>query len=375
VVKAEVLWDPAALDTHGPAWSALFRSGAHQPSVSFGWTRALFRNHVKPRDRVALVVLRDGEDVCGLVPLVVESETLLGVPLASLTPLADRYNTHGDLLLRSTEPDVVGAFVEALLALKCRWDVFRMGRLLEADPLVESLEHELRKRRVSFRPRVEPPSFVLRLPESFDAYLRGRSAKFRNFLRRAEKKLAAAGRVEFRLAGRDIEVEAAYRALLEIEERSWKHGHGTAISAIARQRGFYGDLCRGMAATGHLHLSLLFVGERPVAHNLGLVFGDTYYYLKTSFDEGFRACSPATVARARLLEETIARRLATFDFPAEPYEWEAQWATELRWHRSLLVFNRGARAGMFNVAQRLRDAWRRRPGQRSVRYLDPRSLR
>lgn len=375
MITAEVIWDPGSLDDYEDAWDAVFRLRSHEPSVSFAWSRALLRHHVKAHDRAALVVLRDRERPCGFVPLVVERGAVFGLPLATVMPLSERYNTHGDLLLSSIDSDVVVAFVDALFALDERWDVFRMGRLHEGSALVESLERELARRRVSFRSRVEPPSFVLRLPASVDEYLAERSGKLRNFVRRAEKKLAARGHVSFRLAGDGLDVETAYRALLDIEARSWKHGHGTAISAVEHQHGFYGQLSREMAGTGALHLSLLFVDDRPVAYHLGLVFDRTYSCLKTSFDEAFRALSPATVARARLIADLIARGMSTFDFPGEPYEWEAQWTSEVTWHRSLLVFNRSVRGRAWSVVHRLREAWRGRPLEGTIEYVDPKSLK
>lgn len=375
MIAAEVIWDPGSVDGYEDVWNAVFRRRPHQPSVSFAWSRALLRHHVKASDSAVLVVLRDGEGPCGFVPLVIEPGHVVGLPFATVMPLSERYNTHGDLLLSSTDGDIVPVFVDALFELDARWDVFRMGRLLQGSALVESLEGAFARRRVPFRSRVEPPSFVLRLPASVDEYLAERSAKFRNFARRAEKKLAARGHVAFRLAGEGLDVEAAYRAVLDIEARSWKHGHGTAISAIEHQQGFYQQMSRDMAGAGALHLSLLFVDDRPVAYHLGVVFDGTYFCLKTSFDEAFRAWSPATVARVRLIADLIARGMSTFDFPGEPYEWEAQWASEVSWHRSLVVFNRSVRGRAWSVVHRLREAWRDRPPEGTIEYVDPKSLK
>ena len=66
-------------------------------------------------------------------------------------------------------------------------------------------------------------------------------------------------------AGVDLDVAAAFEALLAVEAASWKHAHGTAITAIAHQAAFYRALVREMAAAGALHLSFLTVGGQTIA--------------------------------------------------------------------------------------------------------------
>lgn len=370
-----MIWDPASLDPYRELWSEVFRVRPHQPSVSFEWTRALFHNHLGKNDRLVLVVLRDRERIQGIVPLVAESSRLFGLPMVTLAPLSERYNTHGDLLLSAASENLVGALLDALFSFPYPWDMFRMSRLIEGSPLTACLEDQLRRGQTSFRSRSETPSFVLPLPGSYDKYLARRSGKFRNFVRRAEKRLARLGRIEFLQTGVHLDLDAAYTALIDIETRSWKHEHGTAISAIGRQRNFYQELCRGMFESGRLHLTFLTLDGAPIAYNLGLVFDDTYYYLKTSFDEAFRAHSPATVVRSRLLALLIESGISTFDFPGEPYEWEAQWTRDLQWHRSLLVFNRTMRGQFYGMLRRLRDSRRKTPPEGVIAYVDPRDLK
>ena len=58
-------------------------------------------------------------------------------------------------------------------------------------------------------------------------------------------------------------------------------------------------------ASGRLHLQWLTVGGREVAYNVGYLRDGQYHYLKTSYDAAFRAMSPSTYLRARLIEDLI----------------------------------------------------------------------
>jgi CelD/BcsL family acetyltransferase involved in cellulose biosynthesis len=213
-------------------------------------------------------------------------------------------------------------------------------------------------------------SYFLELPASFDEYLAARSGKFRNYLKRVERKISAETAVTVTDYVAADEVDRAYDMLLEIERASWKHQHGTAISAVPHQVGFYRDLCQGAAARGRLHLQVLSLGGRPAAYNLGYVHDSTYSYLKTSYREVWRQLGVATWLRAQLIRSLIERGLRFMDFPAEPYEWERQWTETVRWHKKVALFNATPVGVGLSLAERLR---RDKTAERSVSHIDPRS--
>ncbi|HEU4797625.1 MAG TPA: GNAT family N-acetyltransferase, partial [bacterium] len=188
------------------------------------------------------------------------------------------------------------------------------------------------------RRRFRKAAYWMPLPPSYADYLAARSSKFRNYARRAEKKLRACGSLEVVEVTCPEAFPNGFAALLEIERDSWKHTHGTAISAQPQQAAFYRAWGEEMAAGGTLHLQLLLLEGRPIAHNLGCIHRGTYYYLKTSYSAEYRPQSPATFLRLHLIERLISRRLRSIDFCGTPYEWEQQWTSEHRWHHVLSIY-------------------------------------
>ena len=120
-----------------------------------------------------------------------------------------------------------------------------------------------------------------------------------------------------------------------------------------------------------LHLRFLYLDDRPVAYNLGVLLKGTYFYLKTSYDHAEKPLSPSTFLRARLVAELIGQGVQELDFPAEPYEWERQWTDELRWHRSLTLFAPSLKGFVYEVYQTARTLAHRNDGQQ-VAYVNPR---
>jgi CelD/BcsL family acetyltransferase involved in cellulose biosynthesis len=371
-VIAEMLDGAQDLAAFAEEWNHLFRHGSQEPSTSLEWTNALVRHHVGSRDRLVLVRLRSAGRTIGLIPLVRRTTRVLGQPIELLTPLSELYNTHSGLLVNEPDVRALGAFLDAVFALDFKWDCFRMTKLLEDSPLQEPLEGLLRARGMLHVVRDGLPAYVLDLPTTFDAYLAARSSKFRNFLKRLDRRIHNAGAPRVTVVNRPDMLESAYRSLLAIEANSWKEAHGTAITAVTRQTGFYRDLCAAALDAGRLHLQFLELDGMPVAYNLGYLCDGCYSYLKTSYRADARALSPATYLRARLIESLIADGVNRVDFPGEPYEWEQQWTDTVRWHKVLTVYRGTPKSRVLAALERVRH--RGKTG-RHLAHIDPRSLR
>lgn len=322
-----------------PEWRRLFAGADCEPAMSFEWTQALARTQLKPGDETFLALLRRGPALVGVVPLFLRATHVFKQRHLIVRPLAELKNTHSDLLLADDRrPEILTALFAALRGLGRRWDSLRLSKLVEGHALTPQLEEQAGGAGFTPRRRFRKPAYWLPLPASFADYLAGRSSKFRNYARRAEKKLRAAGRLEVVEITSPAEFEAGYEALMHVERASWKATHGTSISAVSSQAALYREWGRAVRAADHLHLQLLTLDGEPIAHNLGCIHRGIYYYLKTSYAAQHRPLSPATFLRLALVEAMIARRLVAIDFCGTPYEWERQWTETYRWHHVLSVY-------------------------------------
>lgn len=348
----------------------MFGAAFNEPSSSYEWTKALSHSHLSAEDTFVLLRIRRGAEAIAFVPLVARRERLVGLPIVTLSPISEWYNTHSSLLAQEVTRDVADAVVDAVAGLGVRWDLFRMSRLLEEDPLFEHLQASLAQRQSSFEIRHVDPSYILELPDSFEAYLALRSAKFRNHLKRTRRKIDDLQTAKVVDWTELADIDRAYDMLLAVEHNSWKQAHGTAITSVNRQTAFYREMSRGAASLGRLHLHFLTIEGAPAAYNLGYVVGDRYSYLKTSFDERSRSLGASTYLRAHLVESLIARGVRWLDFPAEPYEWERQWTDTVRRHRSILIYNSTWTARVLSWVNRIR----RRSQTPQLTHRDSRKL-
>jgi CelD/BcsL family acetyltransferase involved in cellulose biosynthesis len=371
MVTAEIHRGRVIPDALKKDWDRLMDRGRSEPSVSWEWTAALFTSHVRETDEVVFIILKRFTTVIGIVPVILRPLKYLGQTFITAFPASELFNTHSDLLIEDVSEPVLTAMTDALYGSELRWDVFRVTRLLEARPLGALWCAILRKRWTLLTFTREQPSFFLSLDGTFEAYLKRRSASFRNALRRIERKLRTRGRVEIRNQDNFSTIDEAYEVLLSIEQRSWKQGHGTSIAALSRHTAFYRHLCASAFQKQWLHLRFLYLDGDPIAYNLGLLVKDTYFYLKTSYAHAERPLSPSTFLRAQLIAELIGAGVKQLDFPAEPYEWERQWTEETRAHQSLICFGCSPK-GIGYYLYRQARAFARPNDNVSVSYADPR---
>jgi len=367
--------DPNAIHEYRSEWDSLHNQGNHEPSTSFEWTSALLSNHKSLFRKFFLLIVEKQNRIVGILPFITKEERLLGSRLTTITPISELYNTHSDFLIEEFSDEVSDELVNTLINLPFKWDLFRTTRFLEQHPAIRFLCNALDKYHIKYRVRYEQPSFFLTLGNTFNNYLESRSGKFRNYLSRMQKKLSKVGKLNFLPVTNADDFNVTYNTLLDIEKRSWKHAHGTAISAIERQTGFYRSLCYEGLKSGRLHLFFLYINTTPVAYDLGYISGNRYFYLKTSFDESLKSSSPATVLRAKLIESLIEKGIKSFDFPGEPYSWEKQWTDELRWHKSLMIYNKTSNAFLYKLLTTLKERLSDKSAEKNLVYHNPHKLK
>jgi CelD/BcsL family acetyltransferase involved in cellulose biosynthesis len=350
MINFDIIQESDKIDKYYPQWEQLFTSGGYEASLSFEWTQALLKTHLG-KDRFFLIVLKDGAETVGIVPLVIREVKKYGFSVSMVSPIAEQYNTSSDLLFKNSCPELVEAFVKALFALPARWDVFWITRFVDDNPLLGPLVDYLKKGSIPHDTRREYPSFYLSLDGTYPDYLQKRSANFRYNLKRKEKKLRGMGDIRFCKTENSQSLDEVYKNLLYIEENSWKHNHGTAITSIKKQRELYKELCESTARKKWLHLCFLFLNNEPIAYNLGLAIREKYYLLKLSYHEKYKQVSPSILLMAWAIEDLIRGGIKAYDFAGEPYQYESQWTKEFRWHKSLTIYNNTTKAKLYSIYQ------------------------
>jgi CelD/BcsL family acetyltransferase involved in cellulose biosynthesis len=165
-------------------WSSLHGvSPSATPFMSPGWVRAWWPHFGQDAEPFAFV-LRDGDEVVGLAPLVRRRRAGFRI----LEPAGMEPGDYWDVLAApGRREEVAHAFAGALWEHRDEWDAWIL-RCLPADSPVEAAL-DAAGLRALLRPRIPAP--VLALPDDFDAYLAGLTSSRRQNLRRHLRRLDA----------------------------------------------------------------------------------------------------------------------------------------------------------------------------------------
>jgi CelD/BcsL family acetyltransferase involved in cellulose biosynthesis len=374
MISFEIIEELDKIKEHYAQWEQLFDSGEYEASLSVEWTQALLNTHLEG-DAFFLIVLRDSTEILGLVPLCIRKVKKYGLSLVTVFPISEYFNTHSDLLLRNSSEEVIEVLMKALCGLKYQWDVFRINRFVEANPVLDRIEYNLNNKfAFKYDIRRAEPSFFIQLGDSYKDFLKKRSANFRSKLKSTSKKIHSLGNVAF-VGNRDFHnFDEAYNVILSIEESSWKHKHGTAITSSAKQRQFYRELCKGAFDKGRLRLCIFYINHEPIAFEMGLIKSRKYYGVHGSFNEKFRKENPGTMLLARFIEDLIHDGIEEYDWFGEPFEWESRWTDKFRWHKSLLIYNNTPKAKLFHLFNTFKNRLKHNENDQIV-LRDPRDIK
>lgn len=176
----------------------------------------------------------------------------------------------------------------------------------------------------------ETRSAIIELPNGWDAYVATRTGEQLHTLRK-QRKLKGKGLDTWELStvGEKVTLPEAWGSILHVEERSWKHETGTSLVNDPGASSFYGMVAESHAMNGRLRIDLLRRNDVAVAHCLGVVYGQTYYLLKHSFDEAHRGISPGFQLLWYALGKRADEGCTRLDLLGDEMSWKRALATSL----------------------------------------------
>jgi CelD/BcsL family acetyltransferase involved in cellulose biosynthesis len=335
VVRADIERLAIELTLHGEvdavesAWRAFAKVADCTPFQAYEWQSAWIRN-VGPRRNVqpAVVIGRDrGGAPLFLLPLAVESGNV-----RRLTWLAGELCDYNAPLLATGFPARVRAAEFPSL-----WH--DICRLLQSRPACGFDLVALTKMPATVGSQANPfmtlgtvlnPSnaYATGLQGTWDAFYQAkRSSGTRRRDRTKLKRLAEFGAIRFVTPQDRPEIDRTLMTLIEQKTRSFARMGVPNIFARPGWREFFLDLATDPRSRDFVHVSRLDVGLHCAAVNLGLTFGDCYYHVLASHDDGDTARFGPGVAHLReLLRYAIERGLHRFDFTIGDERYKREWS-------------------------------------------------
>ena len=297
-----VEWD--ALQHLYAEWDALAVSNA-LPQMAPGWVSAWWR-HLAPTDALLRTVeIRDGTELVGLAPFfVVPRRGGRRVGFACWTgegPLAP-------LALPGREGQVARAIGQALSEAVPRPDLIELQGMRPPShwhlAIRDSWPGRARPITRVYRTRACPTVWLEGM--SLEAWLAGRSSKFRSSMRRLRRRFEEEGGT-WRMS-----TEATLRSDIEIFLRlhaaRWRgRGESTLVAYGERLRAMLNDAGRKLIADERLRLLVSEIDGQAIGTDLYVCGGGIVTGVNGGWDEAWRRLSPPLLATMHMIEDSIKR--------------------------------------------------------------------
>lgn len=326
--------DPETLENHRLLWGKLL---AQTPRASFfqslDWLQCLWR-HYGAGCRFRILVISAAGEPLGILPLYIRRQsTRLGMLRVLGYPLLDWGTFYGPVGPNPTATLIAG--LNHLRRSERDWDLIELGWTGTA------LDRGRTRRAMSlngFSPQIgEPrPVALVQLADSWEAYWASRTSRWRNNVRRSEKKLAQGcevRHVRYRPAGAargdGDPAWPLFDECLRIAEASWQ-GRSTTGNTLTHPEvlAFLRDAHEAAARAGSLDLNLLYVGDRAVAFNYAYHYRGYVFGLRTGYDPATGEDGAGSVLQARMIEDCFARGDRLYDLGADYLDCKRYWLNQ-----------------------------------------------
>ena len=167
---------------------------------------------------------------------------------------------------------------------------------------------------------------------TFDSYWEARGKNLRQNMRKQRARLEKEGvRPHLDVLTATDDIERAVTAYALLESAGWKAAGDTALAPDNVQGRFYRSMLTGLAAEGKARVYQYRFNDRIVALDLCILGAGTLIILKTTYDEAYKALSPAFLMREEAFRGLFATKEASrIEFYGRVMEWHTRWTDEVR---------------------------------------------
>jgi CelD/BcsL family acetyltransferase involved in cellulose biosynthesis len=334
-------------------WDEVFEaSETRSPFLSHEWALTWWEVFGQQQD-LWVLVLEDERGAAGIAPfartrrhigpLTYRALELIGT--GALRFLGMGLSDRADFLLARRHEECVAEILRRLVTGRTRWDIADLRFVPEQSTSARVLVAMGTASGLGVSCALCAESPYLPLTGAYEEYLAGRSQRFRKGLKRQQRRLAESGQVCIELnATRGGDVRPCLERIVEVSSRSWKGRNGTALLTLGKMRVFFEKLLPRLVNRDMVYVSLLNLGNRVVAYELGFRWDGKLWAYDAAFDERYARASPGSVLSARVVEGAWAEGLREYDFLRGDHAYKRAWHTESRREVQIVLDTGGPRA-------------------------------
>ena len=326
-------------------WNRIHEAAAESsPFTAWAWQYEWWRVYGVGRELTILTARRDGE-LCGVLPLYVETQKTLGLPVRVARLIGSGGDTYPDDLGPFFAPGSESEAREALIAealASTEWDVLSLedmdSRLPFGKAVADTAQH--RASRVGHEPIV-----YIDLPADWEAYLASLSRNRRSKIRSQRKKLHRETKARFHVWSDAGSIDAAFDRFVALHHKRWRStGQESESFQTPEYLDFHRSVVRSALLRGALRLYTLEINGAPAAMLYGLRFRRSVFIVQSAMDPDLSALRPGLVLLGHAIQHAIEEGNVIFDFLRGEHSYKDHLAGGER-ETEIVTASRGTLAG------------------------------
>lgn len=346
--SVDVITDYAAfLDLEAEWNETVDRAGIAHPFLRHEWVRTWW-DCFGAGGRLHILIVRAGEKILAIAPLMRETAQMYGVPVRRVRFLQNDHTPRTDVIIAERPDESYRAIWNALLNDPDHWDVLQLNQLPNDSGTRDHVSTLAAASGFSTGLWQSGDSPYLELTGTWDEYLAGLSAKFRSNIRNRMSRLTKIGEPALEVLRDGAAIQSACEDAWRLEASGWKREAGTSISSDPAVNRFYSLLAERATERGWLRLLFLTVGGRRIATSYGASYRNRLFLFKTGYDPEYATCSPFKILTYLAIRDAYAEGLTEVDFLGDTEPWKLEWTTTTRGHDWVFVFSGTRRARLLH---------------------------
>lgn len=293
-----------------------------------------------------IVVIKRGDNVIGVVPLMTEYLAIYGKTVRKLMFIsAPMEMSRPKLIFGRNDETCIPAFIAYLEERENEWDIIDIDEQLPGTRM-ECLKTEFKARNYLVA-ESETLCPYIEIDSGWQEFLAGRSKKMRSNIKRLRRRLSGLGEVEVECVKRWPQLDRAMDQYCDIESRSWKIGQSLSIASDKTHYHFYVGLARTFGQHGSFELRTLHCAGEAIASTFGIRTDGVFQSLKIAHDRGYDKFSPGTVLESHELEDLFASDLECYEFMGSFLTNKLRWTSTVYRTNNIHVYQRRPRLMIF----------------------------
>lgn len=370
-LQTSIVTEEEQFEALGKEWCTGWGESPFSRSVfnSYVWYHNWWKHFGGSEKSLFVIVVRDGERLAAIAPLMVENTRLRTLPARIVRFIENGNSLHNDfILLSDRRRPLLEAILDCLMEHRDVWDMVEFKNIpvdSENGPLLCDLAG---KRGIvcGVKPTLDSPYIDIRC--DWDEFYATRTTRTRKTHRNLLNTIHKAGEIQIIRVSTAQEYELHRSAILDVAANSWTARAGDSL-ATPRNCAFFDDLSRVAAEHGWLDLWLLLLNGRVIAFEYHLRCNGRNHALRASYHEKFASLSPGTVLDLHVMKELFNDHVLTQEYDLggslDPYK--KKWIPAVRKHTMIHLFKQSAYSrllhgmeyGVIPVLKRVKSAFAR----------------